>query len=94
MQVILLQEREKKKKERKKEKKEREKEKGRTEERRGFAYTHMLNLLKKGSEREYEKNGVKWGRRLIRKGCYEKYQLQLCTTGMENSVIRYAPVPK
>lgn len=56
-------------------------------------HTHMLNLLKKGSKRE-EKNRVKWGRRLICKGCYEKYQLQLHRTGMENSVIRSIPVPK
>lgn len=31
---------------------------------------------------------------MICKGCYEKYRLQLHRTGMENRVIRYAPVPK
>lgn len=59
------------------------------------AHTHILNLLKKESKREKgKKNRVKWGRRLICRSCYEKYQLQLHRTGMENRVIRYAPVLK
>lgn len=62
---------------------------------RALACTHTcLIYLKREVKENKKKNGAKWERRLICKGCYEKYQLQLHRTRMENRVIRYAPVPK